>query len=370
MAPTLSLYIARHFFMAILLALGGLIAVIGLLNTVELIRRVASRPDVPFTITMEMALLKLPYMVQRILPFAVLIGSMIALIRLTRSSELVVARASGVSVWQFLRPAWLTALLIGVFYVAVVNPIGAAMLARFESLEARYISGKPSLLAISNSGLWLRDMEGAGPDERDKGTERIFHAMRMSPADFSLHDVIIFRYDAGNHFSSRIDAQEARLQDHQWMLKDVILSEPGKPPVNLPAATLATDLTLQQIQDSFASPETLSFWELPGFIRLLEEAGFSALRHKLYWQTMLISPVMLVGMVFLAAAFSLRSPRRGKVAALAVTGLMTGFAIYFVSDLIYALGLSASLPVMLAAWIPACAVLMAGIWLMIHLEHG
>jgi lipopolysaccharide export system permease protein len=363
---TLSVYIARQFLTAILVALGALMSIVILLDTVELIRRIAAKTDVSLGATLQMIFFKTPEMTLRILPFAVLVGGMIALIRLTRSSELVVARASGVSVWQFLRPAWLLALALGVFFVTVFNPIASAMLARFEKLEARYISGKPSLLAVSSSGLWLRDIE----DTDITGRERILHAMRLSPDNMTLKQVIIFRFHDDSGFVGRIDAKTAQLKDGYWHLENVILSEPGKPPVVEPYHQIATNLTLEQIQDSFASPETMSFWELPGFIRLLEEAGFSALRHKLHWYVTLASPLMLMGMIFLGAAFSLRLPRRGRIATLAVAGIFTGFLIYFLSDLVYALGLSGSLPIALAAFTPAIVTLLAGIWLMIHLEHG
>ena len=46
-------------------------------------------------VLLEMALLKQPYMAQQIMPFVVLFGTMMAFWRLTRSNELVVARAAG-----------------------------------------------------------------------------------------------------------------------------------------------------------------------------------------------------------------------------------------------------------------------------------
>lgn len=363
---TLSLYVARHFLQVILTALGGLMAVVILFDIAELVRRMAGKATGGMGAVFEMALLKSPEMMARILPFAVLIGGMAALARLSRTSELVAARAAGVSMGQFLRPAWLLAFGLGVLYLAVLNPISASMLERFERLEARYIDGKPSLLAISSSGLWLRDFEESDPE----GRERIFHALRLNQQEMRLNKVIVFRFGAGSSFLGRLDAKSAKLEPGQWVLEEVILSRPGKPPEHRPSYRLRTNLTLEQIQDSFASPQTLSFWELPRFIEMLEEAGFSAVRHRLHWQVTLASPLMLVGMVFLAAAFSLRMPRRGGVSALVVSGVVSGFVIYFLTDLIHALGLSGSLPLALAAWAPAMAVMLGGVWLMIHQEHG
>jgi lipopolysaccharide export system permease protein len=366
---TLPLYIARQFLRSIMIALGGLMTLVLLLDTIELTRRTSGKSGVNFGGVMEMALMKAPEMIMRILPFAVLIGVMMTLSRLTRSSELVAARAAGISVWQFLRPGWVVTLSIGVLFVTVFNPIASAMLSRYEQLEARYISGKSSVLSLSSSGLWLRDFE---PPSTDKGAvqERIFHAQGLDQQAMTLQRVIIFEYGAESQFLGRFDAKTARLNEGYWELRDAAFSQPGKPAEIIPELSLSTELTLEQIQDSFASPETLSFWELPAFIALLEEAGFSAIRHKLHFQVTLALPLLLIAMVFIGASFSLRNPRRGRIALLITGGIISGFLIYFFSDLIHAMGLSGSIPLILAAWVPPFATLLIGIWMMLHLEHG
>jgi lipopolysaccharide export system permease protein len=247
---TLSLYIARHFLQAIIIAMMGLMSVIFLLDVVELIRRTAGLHDVGMALVIKMAFLKAPTMSARILPFAVMIGAMTALTRLTRTSELVAARAAGMSVWQFLRPAWMLAALLGILFVGVVNPVSAAMLERFEQLEARYISGRPSLLAISASGLWLRDFD----DHYTPRQERIFHALRLSQRDNSLSKVIIFHFDQNNVFLGRMDAESATLKKGYWQLQHVTLSTPGKPSEIRKEYNLQTALTLAQIQDGKSTP--------------------------------------------------------------------------------------------------------------------
>ena len=98
---TLSIYISRQFAGAVvgmLLALSGLVA---LFDFIELLRRSTSKPDATFGLVSEIAVLRLPYVSMQVLPFAVLLGGMLCFWRLTRSSELIVARASGVSAWEF-----------------------------------------------------------------------------------------------------------------------------------------------------------------------------------------------------------------------------------------------------------------------------
>src|ERR1700722_5131201 len=122
-AITLSLYIVRHFALAVsgmLLALSGLVA---MFDFIELLRRSTSHTEVSFGTVAEIAALRLPYVAMQILPFAVLLGGILCFWRLTRSSELIVSRAAGISAWEFLTAPTLCALLFGIIATVLVSPV-------------------------------------------------------------------------------------------------------------------------------------------------------------------------------------------------------------------------------------------------------
>ncbi len=356
---------------ATLVVLALALAVAGLIDLVELLRRTASKENVPFSAVLEMMLLKLPHMTEELAPFVIMIGGMVALHRLTRSQELAAARASGISVWQFLAPVLGVAMMLGAFLIMVFNPLSSAMLSRYEHLESRYISGNSSVFSVSSSGLWLRQADQSGATlHRKKVAEYILHASHIQQEDFTMSDVTLFAYGKDGAFIGRIDAQAARLDIGYWQLSDAMVSVPGLAPERRDNLRLKTDLKITEIQDSFAEPRTLSFWALSGFIRTLEQAGFSALRHRIYWHAALSTPLLLVGMVLIASVFSLRQPRRGKTGWMVAGGLITGFLLNFLLSLFHAFGTSGSLPVLLAAWAPPAIVMMAGLALLLHLEDG
>ena len=132
LARTLSSYIARQFFAWFCGVFMAMVIVTFLLDYIELIRRSATRMQGTLLVLLEMAALKLPHTAQEVLPFTILFGTMPAFWRLTRNHELVVARAAGVSVWQFLTPALLVALLVGVVAVTVFNPVASLMEVAYE----------------------------------------------------------------------------------------------------------------------------------------------------------------------------------------------------------------------------------------------
>src|ERR1700730_11860383 len=173
LARILSAYIARQFFAWFCGVFGTMLIVTFLIDYLELLRRGGGRAQASWGVLLEMGGLKMPHPAQEIMPFAILFGTMLAFWRLTRSNELVVARASGVSVWQFLTPAILVALLAGVIAVTVFNPVASAMQASYENLETRVLRGSTDQFTLTRSGMWLREID-------EQGNQRMLHAERSS----------------------------------------------------------------------------------------------------------------------------------------------------------------------------------------------
>jgi len=364
LSSTLSVYVGRHFLGAFLGLLTLFMLLVFIFDAIELLRRAASKPNIDFATVVEMALLKLPYMSQKIFPFAVLFGCMACFWRLTRSLELVVTRSAGVSAWQFLLPPVMLAIALGVIQITVINHLASKTLTRFEQLEALLLKGNRSLLTLTGSGIWLRQANPEG--------QSVLHATTVFQQgnDVELQKVVIFEYEGKDQFSGRIDGSVARLEKGYWRITDAWIYKPEKPPLFRKVYKLATDLTLDKIQDSFAPPETMSFWDLPGFITTLETAGFSAIRHRLHWHSLLAAPLLMCAMVLIGATFTLRHSRRGATTFVIGGGVFTGFALYFFSDVVFALGLSDSIPVALAAWSPSGVAMLLGLATLLHLEDG
>ena len=369
---TLSIYFGRHFLLAVLATIGVMLIIVGLMELLELVRRASDiSRGVPFFMLLQMTALKLPTTAEKIYPFAIMIGAMIALSRLTRNSELVVTRAAGVSVWQFLLPGVVVAVVLGIIFVTIMNPIAAFTIGQFDRVEGKYITGKPSVLTISPSGLWLRQTEEQGITFHNRPVpEYIIYAVRMNQSSYALETVMVLLFDEHHQFIGRVDAPSARLEPGHWVMDNATLSAPDALPSEEAQFSMPTNLTLDQIQDSFSAPETFSFWQLPGFISVLEKAGFSALHHKLHFHSLMAMPLLLAGMLLLAAVFTLRPPRRGGTGMLIVIGLATGFILYFMTNIIYALGATGDLPIVLAAWAPSLIVMTIASAALLHLEDG
>src|SRR5271165_1248765 len=367
-ALTLSLYIVRQFALAVsgmLMALSGLVS---MFDFIELLRSSASHPEATFGLVSQIAALRLPYVAMQILPFAALLGGILCFWRLTRSSELIVARASGISAWEFLAGPTLCAALFGVFATALVSPVSSVLLARAEALDNIYLRSGGGPLALDGGQLWLRQSDRVLTPQ---GVAIIHaHDVELHGKQLTATQVSVFRLDGADKLLTRVEAARATLAGAKWVLEDARAIRPDELPGAPQAMNLPTDLTVNRVQESFASPDTLSIWALPGFIGLLDRSGFSSIRHRLHFQALLALPLLCATMTLVSAGFSMRPARRGGVAKMIGSGVAAGFALFVVSKIAEEIGQSGALPVALAAWAPAASGLMLAVALLLHTEDG
>jgi lipopolysaccharide export system permease protein len=259
-------------------------------------------------------------------------------------------------------------LLLGAGTTAVLSPLSSVMLARAELMESAYIRTGGGPLALNGGQLWLRQSDR----ELNPRGVAIIHASAVALKGIQLTTgpVSVFRLDDGDHLLSRIEASTGYLAARHWEFGNARTIRPGQTPEPPREMRLPTDLTVTRVQDSFASPDTLSVWTLPDFISLLERSGFSSVRHRLHFHSLLALPLLCATMALVAAGFSMRPTRRGGVMKMIGGGVSVGFALFVISKVAEEFGHSGALPVTLAAWAPAASGLMLSVALLLHTEDG
>ena len=361
-SPTLTRYIAKHFILNFLTVFAALLLIVYLADALELLRRASKRPDLSVGVVFKMSLLQLPDPAQELFAFATLFAAMYTFWRLTRTQELIIARAAGISAWEFLWPGVLVAVLIGILKITVINPASAVLIERFNELEARLLRGQASAFDISANGLWLKQM--------GKDSYLILHARTVSQGEFYLNDINLFVFNNQDQYITRVDAPKAYLGKSGWVLPAARIINFAPPSDETGTFTFASDLTPDQIENNFASPSALSFWAMPRYIDVMESTGFSPTKVRMQYQSLLAQPFLFGGIVLVAAAITLGPPRRTNTAMIIGGGTIVAFALFFLNDVVRALGLDEIIPIVMAAWIPASLTLLAGSGSLLFLEDG
>jgi len=365
---TLTLYIVRLYLTAFFKVLAIIVLLILLFDGIENLRRFSGRTD-DLSEILIYTIFKLPTVLSKVLPLTVLISSLILFLGLARSSELVVSRASGVSALRLLQVPVIVSLLLGVFVLVAVNPIVASTTKRVEAMKDKLLSIDSGLASISSEGVWLR--------QADETNQIVIQARRADSEGTSLYGVTFHVFNQNNQLKERIVADQAELGPGFWRVSNIMrwrIAPEGSQFVDQPlaqaSAEIPTYLTADQILDSFAPPQTISIYALPGFIAQMEKSGFTATRHKQFLQSTLAQPFLFVAMVLIGAGFSMRHIRFGQTGVMVLFAVLSGFALYFFKDIADSLGAAGEIPNYIAAWTPPTAAILMSLGLLLHLEDG
>jgi len=361
-APTLELYLARRFLSGILGTFALCSILIFMIDFVELLRQSGKYGAVPAWRLAWITLLRLPAYTELLLSFAVLVGSIAALLMLARKSELAVMRAGGMSVWQFVRPGIVVAFVLGVLSVTLYNPLAAYSRGVAERLTAEAFGRENNNLRIRNSGSWLRQ------DGLDG--ESVINAAHVSGRGAKLTGVNAFVYDKAGNFLERIDAKEAVLKEGFWQMQDAVVSKVGLEPENHSVYMLSSYLTPERVADAMGSVIAVSFWELPGLIEVTEKAELSSTPFRVQYSLLLSRPFLCVAMVLLAATVSLRSFRAGGIQTMVVSGMVGGFSFFLLAEVSRQLGVAGIAPPWSAVWLPVLLAILSTTTVLLHQEDG
>jgi len=317
---------------------------------------------------LALVLLNVPWANYEILPLVMTLAAVALFLGLSRSSELIVLRASGRSALRGLLGPVLVALAIGVLSLVMGNPIVAATAKRHNDLKLSNRGGSLSALAIASEGLWLRQGSAEG--------QTVIYAVRASSDFGTLYAPNFVDFATDGRPLRRINAETARLAEGEWHLVNAKIWTLDQA-VNSEATaeqratlTLRSDLTQDRILESFGHPEFIPIWELPRFIDQLEQTGFSARRYAIWFHTELARPVFLVAMVLIAAAFTMRHMRGVNVGLMVMSAVLIGFGLHYIRNFALILGENGQIPILLAAWAPPVAAIFLALGILLHLEDG
>ncbi len=357
---TLARYFAGRFLLATFAVFSGIFLLVVFVNYIELMRRTSNIATASALFVAQTALFQVPQLLEQLMPFCILVGAMSCYLSLSRRLELVVARAAGISAWQFMTPALVSALILGAAATTVYNPVSAGMQERAKQMEAELFGDRQGLQDAS--GFWVNQVTSEG--------QSIINAANSQEQGGRLTGLTVFRFAPNGEFKERIEAREATLEPGRWLLRAARRYTLDTPPTEQDTLPLATNLTPAQVRNSFSTPETVSFWQLPQYIKSSENSGLATAGYRLQYQKLLSRPFLLAGMVMLAGAVSLRFFRFGGVQKMVLSGVGAGFLLYVLQKVTTDLSKAELMHPVAAAWLPVCVGGLTGFLALLYQEDG
>ncbi|MCO5057884.1 MAG: LPS export ABC transporter permease LptG [Rhizobiaceae bacterium] len=331
-----------------------------MIDFTEFARSAGDAANYSFSTALALSALKMPFIIQLVVPFIIMFAAMTALVALNRKYELVVARSAGLSAWQFLAPIGVASLLVGLFTITVFNPLASASFSYAKELEA-HIRGNESATP-SRSIPWL--------SQRTDDGLAIIGAKSALDRGKDLRGVTLMRFDDTDHLIERIEADRAVLRTGYWHLFNahIIKDEGGRK--REAQMRIGTNLKPEFVTERLADPDTISLFELPHMIAVARSLGLQANAFATKMHSLFALPFLLVAMSLIAATVSMRFVRMGQSVTVILGGILAGFLLYVVSVMVTALGSAGIMPPILAAWLPTIAASLFGVTFLLFKEDG
>lgn len=341
-----------------------LVGVTGLIYLVDFIEIASRRGDIPgfrLVDALLLTLIRIPSILQQTLPFVMLFAGVTVLVTLNRRQEMVVTRAAGISVWEFMAPFITGAVIVGVAALFVLDPLAAAGMRKATEIENQLKASK-RLGRKDETIPWLRQITASD--------DVIVGGSRVSADGTTLENAVFIHFGPEGRIILRQDAAQAKLKDGYWELNRVTEIAPGKIPRMLPTAQVSTNLKREFVQERLARPETIAFLDIPSKIAAAKSFGVSTSALESQYHSLMSMPFLLVAMTLISATVSLKFSRFNQSQRMIFGGVASGFVLYVITVLVKAFGSSGVVPPFVAAWIPVVVAMFLGSTILLHQEDG
>ena len=284
----------------------------------------------------------IPQIISHTMPVSMLLGSLLAFSLLSRNSEIVAMKSSGISLYRISLP-----LLGAAIFISACSFLFNEFITPYANQKAKYIEfvevKKQQKGVFKQNQMWHRSKNA------------IYNFAFFDPRANILRGITINYFDQNFSLISRIDAREAKWENKQWVLSDLLITgfRQGDFPVMEKAAHKVVFLPEQPDDLKTVQKDTdeMGFMELRDYIGKLQANGFDAERLLADMHGKIAFVMVNIILAILGISFSLRSERSGGVALSIGAGIVIGFSYWIVFAFCLSLGRSSAVPPFLAAWL-------------------
>ena len=324
-------YILKKFLYSFIITFIILATILFIGDFVEQFRKTAGK-DVPFNIIIQLTIFNFPNLISYTLPITSFFSSILALLILIRNSELTVISGMGISNLKTILPALILHFFIGVIFVTLANPLISIFDDRYSNLKYEYIDRVDKFASITKNGLWLKQ------DNYETDLTSVLYAKNTEQEGKVLNSFMLLEYDHKGTFSGRIDGKKAELKDGYWKMFEIQVTPKYGETTYLDYLDYQTNIKPKDISDGLSSPSSISIWRLLTFISFLEELGYSAIDFKMHLYGLISLPFFISALVLLAFCLVQGIKQNDKFSKTIISSLIIIFFLYFVSNLLNALG--------------------------------
>ena len=296
--------------------------------------------------------LQMPYEVYLFFPMACLLGCLIGLGVMANHRELIVMRASGMSIGQ-VTLAVLKAAMLLILVVTVLSETVLPKMVRFANdKRMQAISGGQTLR--TSKGVWIRHQND-------------FFLFLTIESGSRLEQVSQFHFNESHHLQFARKIARVEYVQNAWMAYDILETQIHDNDTQvLKTAKMTWDVPLMPsiLSVSGNEPDEMALDGLYKYIHVQKKNHQPATNYTLVFWQRIIQPLTTMVMMMLAIPFIFGPLRSSTMGSKLLTGATVGFGFHIINRFLGSMSQVYQLPPELAAIGPTCIFALIGIYLM------
>ena len=296
-------------------------------------------------------LLLLPDRIYEFFPLATLLGAILGLGALANSSELVVVRAAGVSIFRIVVAIMKTALVL-MFIAFILGEVIAPPALQYAKLQ-RVKALSQDISLNTQYGLWARD------------NNTYIHVQRASN-DGTLFNIHLYRFDNNQQLQQILYAKTAHYDGKQWLLNNIDQTDISIKEIkvtHLKFMNWQTLLDPELVSVVTFEPSKLSIWKLGSYITYLKDNGLETAQYELALWSKIVMPLTIAAMVLLAVPYVFGSLRRTSVGQQILIGFLAGLSFFIANRLLGQMSIVYNFHPILGASVPTLLVFIGAFYM-------
>ncbi len=314
--------------------------------------------DVGIKVPIFLSVLFVPSLLYNMFPFVVFLTGIWFFRKIKKSDEIIGMKISGMSNFSVIIVPCFVAIILGLVFVAIINPLTSTLVKKYETIKGSYKKEQKYLAALTVNGIWIK--------ENNFGKNYLIRSKNLD--NNNLKEVSIYKFDSENNFLERIEARSADISSTNWNLENAtVIDKNGKYLYkNINNLIYQSNFDVKKIKSLYSNLDTVSFWSLKDEIKLLKDRGYSTNEMRARLQRSFAFPLFLVSMVLLAGVFTLGISIKESDWSYIFISIITSVLIFYFNDFSAALGKTDKLPVEVSVWMPILIIFVFGAVGVIH----
>jgi lipopolysaccharide export system permease protein len=289
-------------------------------------------------------LLNLPQTAFELLPIGALIGALMGLGNLAAGSELVVTRASGISVWRIAWPVGLAGVTLAIIMFGV-GEYAAPHMSQLAKRE-KTIAKLADVSFAGTSSAWLKD------------GNRILR-VQTGEVDRAFGGVSVFELDGPTRLRSIQRAARIVADPGRWSLHNVATSRFAKDKVEgdtVPELTLRSTVNPEFLGLAATDPQMLTLHGLASYIDHLRRNNLETTSYEIGYWSRIARLFAVIVVTLLALPFVFGPLRTTGAGTRTVFGALLGVVFFLITRTVENGGQLFNLNPALVGWLPTAVV--------------